>query len=102
MTGTDGVLRGDLDEVLGRGRSIESNRGLHVEVIKVHLDQSNIRDMCVVKDEPDLNLEKTVDSKTYRMRLKAIQVEAKKETVVAGKANSIKEEIETKAEQTVV
>ena len=85
-----------------RGRSNESNGCLHVEVINLHLNQLNITDLCVVKDEPDVNLEKELDSKTYRMRLKAIQVEAKKETVVAGKANSIKEEIETKAEQTVV
>ena len=32
------------------------------------------------------------------MRLKADRVEAKKETVVAENANSLKEEIETKAE----
>ena len=47
----------------------------------MHLDQSNITDICVVKDEPDLNLEKAVDSKTYRMRLTAVGVDAKKETV---------------------
>ena len=36
------------------------------------------------------------------MRLKAVRVEAKKETVVAENANSMKEEIEAKAELTVV
>ena len=36
---------------LRRGRSNEPNRGRDVEVIKVHLDRSNITDMCVVKYE---------------------------------------------------
>ena len=36
------------------------------------------------------------------MRLKAVRVDAKKETVVADNADSMKEEIETKAELTVV
>ena len=39
-------------------RSNESDGSLHVEVIKVHLNQSNITDMCVVRHEPDLSLEK--------------------------------------------
>ena len=50
-------------------KSLEANQmkltEVFIEVIKVHLDQSNITDICVVKDEPDLNLEKAVDSKTY-------------------------------------
>ena len=36
MTDTDGVVKGDLDEV-AQGRSNESDGSLHVEVIKVHL-----------------------------------------------------------------
>ena len=31
-----------------------------------------INQTCVVKDESDLNLEKAVDSKTYRMKLTAV------------------------------
>ena len=51
---------------LCRGRSNESDGSLLVEVIKVHLDQSNITDMCVINDEPDLlSLEEAVSSKTF-------------------------------------
>ena len=58
--------------------------------------------MCVVTDEPDLGLEAAVSSKTFQMRLRVIQVDAQKETVVTGKANSMKEELDTKVELTVV
>ena len=47
------------------GRSNESDGGRDVEVIKVHLDQSNITDMCVVEVEPDLSLEEEASSKTF-------------------------------------
>ena len=36
-----------------------------------------INQTCVVKDESDLNLEKAVDSKTYRMKLTAVWVKRK-------------------------
>ena len=39
--------------------------GLHLVVIKVHLDQSNIANMYVVNDEPDLSLEEAVCSMTF-------------------------------------
>ena len=58
--------------------------------------------MYVAKHEPNLGLEEEGSSKTFRMRLKADRVEAKKETVVVDNANSMKEKIETKAELTVV
>ena len=50
---------------LCRGRSNESDGSPLVEVIKVHLDESNIADMYVVNDEPDLSLDEAVCSKTF-------------------------------------
>ena len=47
------------------------------------MDQSNIANMYVIKDEPDLGLEEGVISKTFRMRLTAVRIDAKKETADA-------------------
>ena len=57
--------------------------------------------------EPDLSLEEAVRSKTYRMRLTAVRIDAKKETADAEqtnsmKANIMKEDIEKYAELTEV
>ena len=65
------------------GRSNQSDGSREVEVIKVHLDQSNIADMYVAKHEPNLGLEEEGSSKTFRMRLTAVRVDVKKETVDA-------------------
>ena len=73
----------------------------------MHFDQSNITDMCVVEVKPDLSLEEEASSKTFRMRLTAVRVDAKKEAVDADKtvsmnANIMKEDIEKYAELTEV
>ena len=62
---------------LGRGRSNESDRGLHVDVINLNLNQLNITDLCVAKNEHEVNLEREVYSKSYLKRLKVVWVEAK-------------------------
>ena len=68
---------------------------------------NQITDICVVKAEPDLNLEEACCPKTFRMRLTAVRDDTEKEAVDADKtvsmnANIMKEDIEKYAELTEV